>query len=142
MTEPSERMSKEQIQERLDTSPAISVLGLRVLSLDYDHSELTVEMPFKPSLERRAGTGQFHGGPIAFFVDVVGDYAVAMMLGGPVPTINFRIDYLRPAVGASLTAVARVRSAGRTVSLVDIDVLNDQAKLVAVGRGTYASQPG
>ena len=34
-------------------------------------------------------------------------------LGGGVPTINLRIDYLRPAVGGSLTGTARVRRAGR-----------------------------
>ena len=142
MDETPQRLSLEQIQERFDNSPAISTLGLKVLSLDYDNSELKVEMPFHPSLERRAGTGQFHGGPIASFVDIVGDFVVGMMLGAPVPTINIRIDYLKPAFGDALTAVARVRAGGRTVAVVDIDVLNDEAALIAIGRGTYASKAG
>ena len=95
-----------------------------------------------PSLERRAGTKQFHGGPIAAFIDTIGDFAIGMMLGGGVPTMNIRIDYLKPAVGGHLTAVARVRRAGRTVAIVDIDVFNDQDALVAIGRGTYASVVG
>jgi uncharacterized protein (TIGR00369 family) len=65
-----------------------------------------------------------------------------MLLGGGVPTINFRIDYLKPAVGDALTAVARVRRAGRTVSVVDIDILNEKDSLVAIGRATYASVTG
>ena len=142
MPEAPERMTLEQIQDRFDQSPAISTLGLKVLSLDYAAAELKVEMPFRPTLERRPGTGQFHGGPIAFFIDTVGDYAVGMMLGAPVPTINIRIDYLKPAVGGSLTAVARVRVTGRRVSVVDIEVLNDEASLIAIGRGTYASVAG
>ena len=142
MPHPTDRLSFEQIQDRFDNSPAISPLGLKVLALDYDTSELKVEMPLNPSLERRAGTKQFHGGPIASFIDTVGDYAIGMMLGGPVPTINIRIDYLKPAVGDSLTAVARVRLSGRTISVVDIDVLNDQQALIAIGRGTYASLVG
>ncbi len=137
-----ERLSREQIQDRFDRSPFISTLGLRVRSLDYDGSELTVEMPLRPSFERRAGTRQFHGGPIAAFIDTVGDFAIGMMLGGGVPTINIRIDYLKPAVGDALVAVARVRRAGRTVTVVDIDVTNPKGEPVAIGRGTYASVAG
>ncbi len=139
MNDTPERMSQAQIQERFDVSPFISTLGLEVLSLDYESSELTVKMPLQPNMERRAGSKQFHGGPIASFIDTVGDFAVGMMVGGGVPTINIRVDYLKPAVGDFLRAVARVRRAGRTVTIVDIDVRNDQDSLVAVGRGTYAS---
>jgi len=142
MNDKPEYMSLEQIQAKFDQSPAISTLGLQVLSLDHDASEITVKMPMNPSLERVAGTKQFHGGPIASFVDTVGDYAIGMLLGGGVPTINIRIDYLKPAVGGSLTAVARVRRTGRTVSVVDIDVMNEQDQLVAMGRGTYATLVG
>ena len=81
-------------------------------------------------------------GPPAAFIDIVGDYVVGMMLGAPVPTINLRIDYLRPAFGDALTAVARVRSGGRTVSVVDIEVFNEESARVAIGRGTYASKTG
>jgi len=137
-----QRLSKEQIQERFDLSPFISSLNLQVLSLNHETSELTARMPLSPSLERRVGTKQFHGGPIASFVDTVGDFAIGMMLGGGVPTMNIRIDYLKPAVGDYLTAVARVRRAGRTAAIVDIDVLNDQDVLVAIGRGTYAAVTG
>ncbi len=52
------------------------------------------------------------------------------------------IDYEKPAVRDHLTAVARVRRAGRTARIVDIDVFNDQDALVAMGRGTYASVVG
>ena len=65
-----------------------------------------------------------------------------MLLGGGVPTINIRIDYLKPAVGDALVAVSRVRRTGRTVTVVDIDVLNEQDTLVAIGRGTYATLVG
>src|SRR5207245_3257657 len=87
-------------------------------------------------IERRAGTRQFHGGPIAAFIDIVGDFAVGMAVGGGVPTINLRIDYVRPAMGSALTATARVRRSGRTVALDDVDVHDEPQSLVAVGRGT------
>ena len=142
MNEKPERLSVERIQAVFDNSPFIATLGLELLSLDYEASEITVKMPLQPSMERAKGSKQFHGGPIASFIDVVGDYAIGMLLGGGVPTINIRIDYLKPAVGDSLTAVAKVRRTGRTVTVVDIDVLNEQQSLVAIGRGTYATLVG
>jgi Thioesterase superfamily len=70
------------------------------------------------------------------------DGALGIAVVGGVPTINLRIDCLRPAVGGALTGTARVRRAGRTVTLVDVDVYDEQQTLVAVGRGTYSGQRG
>ena len=80
--------------------------------------------------------------PYTALIDTAGDYAMAIHVGAPVPTINFRTDYLRPAMNTSLKATAKVRRAGRTVGVVDIDVTDDSQKLVAVGRGTYAGSAG
>jgi len=143
VSEPSaEKLSAEQIQDIFDGSPFLHFLQLRVVSLDHAAGTLTVSMPMRPEFERRPGTGQFHGGPIAAFIDVVGDFAVGMAAGGGVPTINLRIDYLRPATGGSLTGTGRVRRAGRTVALVDVDIHDEQHALVAVGRGAYSPQRG
>ena len=136
------RLTSEQIQAIFDASPFLGFLRMSVVALDHDAGTLTVSMPMRPEFERRLGTGQFHGGAIAAFIDVVGDFAVGMAVGGGVPTINLRIDYLRPAVGSALTGAARVRRAGRTVALVDVEVYDEQRALVAVGRGTYSPQPG
>jgi uncharacterized protein (TIGR00369 family) len=62
-----------------------------------------------------------------------------MSLGRVVPTINFRVDYLRPAMDTGLTATARVRRSGKSVGVVDVDVVDDKANLVAIGRATYST---
>ena len=138
----SHRLSSNEVQAIFDRSPFISWLGLRVVSLDHDRQEIRVAMPMRPELERRPGTRQFHGGSIAAFIDIAGDFAIGMLLGGGVPTMNFRTDYLRPAVGSTLTAVARVRRAGKTAATVDVDILDDEDRLIALGRGTYLSSLG
>ena len=61
-----------------------------------------------------------------------------MLVGGGVPTINFRTNYDR----RRLVAVARVRRVGKTASVVDIEVVDDQERLVALGRGSYSSSLG
>ena len=139
MTEP---LTISDVQAMLDRSPYIRGCGMKIIGLDAEALEIAVSMTMRPEFERRAGTGQWHGGPIAALIDTAGDYALALHAGGPVPTINFRTDYLRPAVDTSLTATARVRRAGRTVGLVDIDVTDDSGRLVAVGRGTYGARTG
>jgi uncharacterized protein (TIGR00369 family) len=93
----------------------------------------------RPEFERGRGTGQWHGGPIAAIIDTVGDYALVMLLGRPLPTVNFRIDYLRPAINTVLTITGRVRRSGRLIGVVDIDVVNEAGQLVAIGRATYAT---
>ena len=95
----------------------------------------------RPEFERGAGTGQWHGGPLAAIIDTVGDYALIMMLRRGLPTINFRVDYLRPAIKTGLVITAKVRRAGKSVGVVDVDVFNEQKALLAVGRATYSTLP-
>ena len=113
------------------------------LALDHERQEITVRMEMRPELERRPGTRQFHGGPIAAFIDVVGDFAIGMLVGGGVPTMNFRTDYLRPAIGNALTAVAPRPPRGQDGRRLSTSTsLDDEARLVALGRGTYSSNAG
>lgn len=139
-------MTAEFTPETLDVwmqgSPFIAFMNLELVSADAPAGRLTMKMPMRAEFERGAGSGQFHGGPIAALIDTVGDFAVAFVAKGGVPTINFRVDYLRPSTGAFLVASATVRRAGRTVGVVDIDVFDEQDRLTAVGRGCYGTQPG
>jgi uncharacterized protein (TIGR00369 family) len=130
-----------EIQALLDRSPFIAFLGLKVTSVDPAKEEVTMTCAMRPEFERGAGTGQWHGGPIAAIIDTVGDYALVMALRRGLPTINFRVDYLRPAIKTSLITTARVRRAGKSVGVVDVDVYNEQKALLAVGRATYSTLP-
>jgi uncharacterized protein (TIGR00369 family) len=131
-------LDRGQLQEQLLRSPFNAFLNLEVQSADLDKQELVVHLKMRPEFERIAGAGQWHGGPIAAAIDVTGDYALAMLIGSPLPTINFGVDYLRPATGR-LTLVARVRRRGKTVGVVDVDVLNESGGLLAVGRASYST---
>jgi uncharacterized protein (TIGR00369 family) len=130
------------IQAMLDGSPFIKFFGMRVAAIDTAASTIVLEMTLRPELERAPGTGQWHGGAIAGLIDTAGDFALVLGLRAPVPTINFRVDYLRPAMMPTLKATARVRRAGRTVGVVDVDVEDPEGRLVAVGRGCYGAKAG
>ena len=135
----TEPLGVAALQERLAHSTFIDFMGLEVLSADPAKEEVVMRLAMRPEFERGRGTGQWHGGPIAAVIDTVGDYALVMMLGRALPTINFRVDYLRPAIKTGLTATARVRRNGRSVGVVDVDVTNDAGALVAIGRAAYAT---
>jgi acyl-coenzyme A thioesterase PaaI-like protein len=79
-------------------------------------------------------------GALAGLIDTAGDFGCAGARRGGADD-QFRVDYLRP----NDPAPDRRRNghrAGRTVAVVDIDVEDGEGRLVAVGRGCYATQPG
>ncbi|NEW87754.1 PaaI family thioesterase [Rhodopseudomonas sp. WA056] len=138
----SQQLDVAGLQAMADNAPFIAFCGLRVTELDLEQQVLTMHAPFRPEFERGPGTKQWHGGPLASIIDTVGDFAIAMLVGGGIPTINFRVDYLRPAVDTGLIAKATVRRLGRTVGVSDVDLFNDKGALVAIGRGSYAIPAG
>jgi len=142
VNEKAATITVSELQEHLRSPPFHQLFDLSCVRLDRGAGELELLMRYTPSVERSAGTRQYHGGAIASLIDIAGDYALWAVLGHGVPTINFRTDYLRPAAATDLRAVARIRRAGKTVAVVDIDVLDDQGRLVAIGRGTYSTREG
>jgi len=132
----------EELQRLLQESPFHRVLKLSIESVDESSQTLVLKVPADPSIERKPGTGQHHGGVIASLIDIAGDFVLAWQLGYGVPTINFRTDYLRAATQTDLFAHARIRRLGRTVAVCDIDVSDAQGRVLALGRGTYATKAG
>jgi uncharacterized protein (TIGR00369 family) len=135
-------ISREKLEQMLSASPFHQLLGLKVEAVDAAAATLTLRAVHGPQVERMPGTGQYHGGVIASLIDVAGDFALVAVLGFGVPTINFRVDYLRPAASTDLLALARVRRAGRSIGVVDIDVTDPAGQLIALGRGCYSTLAG
>jgi len=132
-------LTAAEIQEMLNASPFNLFLGLTVVTADPIKQEVTMRTPMRPEFERRPGSKQWHGGVIASVIDTVGDFAVGMMVGRGLPTVNFRVDYLKPAVDTALIVVSRVRRAGKSVGVADVDVFDEKGALLAIGRGTYST---
>ncbi len=118
----------------LAESPFHRLLGLELVRAEEGLFEIRV--PFRPEFLRADGEDWLHGGVLSAVIDIAGDYAVASQTGGDVPTVDLRIDYLRPARG-SLLVTARVVKVGRTLGVADVEVRDDEGRIVAIGRGTY-----
>ena len=136
----SDKLTVADMQAMISRSRFHQLFRPEVLVVDYDALQLTIKMAMSPELERQPDTNQWHGGAISAVIDTVGCYALAMLSIEPQPTINFRTDYLRPAIDTDLTVTAQVRKAGRTVGVVDVDVNDNSGRLMALGRACYAVQ--
>lgn len=136
MTSDSDRALLQSI---LDDSPFQALIGLKVLDFDADGERLDVALPYDAALARMSGSRQLHGGAIAAAIDIVGAAMLGVRYRIPIATIDYHVDYLRPADGADLVLRARLRKAGRTLNLVDIEVEDAQSRLIALGRARYVT---
>lgn len=134
-------ISARDVQAWLDSSPFIGFMGVTCTDCDPERGVVVFELPLRAELERGGEPGRFHGGPIASLIDTAADLAIMAVVGHPVPTINFRVDYLRPSLGPTLSATATVRRVGRAIGIADVDVVDATGKLTAIGRGTFATAP-
>ena len=129
------------LRRYLAAGPFHEFLGMELAGSDPERGEVTIRLPFRRSFGRLPDGDQIHGGVLSALIDIAGDFALILVLGHGVPTINLRVDYLRPAAG-DLTATARVVRAGRTVGVVDIELKDAAGRLIAVGRGCYGTAAG
>lgn len=82
--------------------------------------------------------GFVHGGVLSYLADNALTYAGGSVLGDSV-TSEFKINYLRPAVGKKLLARATVLSSGKNQAVCQctvIAVAEDGERTVAVAQGT------
>jgi uncharacterized protein (TIGR00369 family) len=138
----SEAGLRAKLAEHIKAPPFHQFLDLELVDLDGEAGTVTLRMPFRPEFRRSPKSRQIHGGVIGALIDIAGDYALASKLGGGVPTIDLRIDFLRPAEDTALLATARVVRQGRTIGIVDIEVSDESGRLIAVGRGCYSTKIG
>ena len=104
--------------------------------------EVDIELAFRDDLTQQ--NGFLHAGIITLIADSACGYAAYTLMpaGAGVLSIEFKVNLLAPAVGAKVTARARVLRAGRTITVCRADVMATQGateKLVATMLGTMMS---
>lgn len=130
--------TRSGLQATVDLTPLHRWLGFVVEEMDPATGHLVVSAPAGGNAERSDGAGQAHGGAIATLIDSTATFACCIMLSRSVPTINLRVDYLRPAAGERLVATAKVQRLGRSIGVVDVEVMSGD-KLVALGRADLSA---
>lgn len=92
-----------------DSQPFSRFIGARLTDAAPGRAE--IELPIAEQLTQQHGF--VHGGVISYLADNAITFAGGLALGGDALTSEFKINYLKPAVGSHLVARAQARSAGK-----------------------------
>lgn len=122
-------------KEVLATQPFSVLVGAEMTAFGPGLAELTI--PVTPQLKQQHGF--VHGGVISYAADNALTFVGGSVLGPAVVTSEYKINYLRPAIGSALIARATVIYSGKTqaVCRCEIFVVNEgKESLCAVAQGT------
>jgi uncharacterized protein (TIGR00369 family) len=88
--------------------------------------------------------GTLHGGILCDMADAAMGVAYASMLGEgeTFTTLELKINFFKPVWKARLRATARIVKRGRTVGMVECDVVDDSGSLVARASSTCLTLSG
>jgi len=146
-TEKLLQLLKEITEEKI---PFNKLIGMKIETLDLDKIGIRFEM--RPELVGNFTRGNLHGGVISSVLDVTGGMVawtgiMKKMEGqsfdeiserfNKIGTIDIRVDYLRPGLGAYFIATGSTLRTGNKVSVTRMELHNDKGILIAVGTGTY-----
>lgn len=121
-------------QKILEAQPFSRLLGSE-LTL-FEKGRAVLELCLKE--EHKQQHGFAHGGVVSYLADNCLTYAGGSVLQDCV-TSEFKINYLKPAIGEKLIAKASVISAGKTQAVCECKIYavsNASEKLVAAAQGT------
>ena len=116
-----------------------SLVGLRLLSSTKDQ---TVAQ-FDVTPDHHQPVGLLHGGVLCTVVETVGSVSGSAWYGGPVVGTSNHTNFLRAVRSGTLTATSTPIHRGRTQQLWEVDITDEQGRLVAKGQLRLANlDPG
>ena len=132
------------IQERIAASfklqGLMATLGAQLISVA--EGEVQIALPFSAKLSQQHG--YLHAGAITSIVDSACGYA-ALTKAPPerqVVTAEFKINFMRPAIGERFLAIGRVLSSGKILTVCTGEVQaysGTDCKLIAVMQATIVN---
>ncbi len=129
----------ELARQILANQPFSELLHAEIVAFGPGGVELRV--PITSQLQQQHGF--VHGGVVSYAADNALTFAGGSALGAAVVTSEFKINYLRPALGKVIVARASVVYAGKSqaVCRCELYFIGDEAEevLCAVAQGTVAS---
>ncbi len=124
----------------LPPPPVATLIGFTLASIEPGRAVVEFE-----ATERHANPmGTLHGGVLCDVADAAMGMAWASTLdaGETFTTLELKINFLKPFWTGKLTATGRVVQGGRTIGLVECDVVDDKKRLVARASSTVMTLRG
>ena len=124
-------------REVLSRQPFSRHVGAELVALEPGRCELALVL----AVELKQQDGFAHGGVVSYLADNALTFAGDTAMGVPVVTSEYKINYVRPAVGERLVARARAAHVSRSQAVCQCEVYAIDAgaeKLCAIAQGTIA----
>jgi uncharacterized protein (TIGR00369 family) len=121
----------------LASQPFSTLIGAELVAFAEGHAEIRI--PIRDNLKQQHGF--VHGGVVSYAADNALTFAGGSVLGAGVVTSEFKINYLRPAMGDSLIARAQVIYAGKNQAVCRCDIFctdGQEERLCATSQGTIS----
>ena len=128
------------LRGELPPPPIATLIGFNLTSIESGQAIIEFE-----ATERHANPlGTLHGGILCDIADAAMGLAYASLLetGETFTTLELKINFLKPVWKAKLRAIGRVIKSGRTIGLVECDVLDENEQLVAHATSTCMTLRG
>jgi len=131
------KLQKDGIKKRLSNNPVVEFVGIKLMEVAPGRSNLV--LPHREELQNSMGVLQ--GGILGVLADVAGGVSLYSVLPDPVkvviPTIEFKLNFLRPAGGEDVIARGMVAHHGRRIAVCQVDLSTKAETLLATGLFTY-----
>jgi uncharacterized protein (TIGR00369 family) len=126
---------KRMASEALKNAPFPRLVGLELVDLRYGEAVIKLEMRD----ELRQPYGLLHGGATATLIDTATAFALISQQSPDEQstTVDLTVHYLRPHTEGRITCTAKVVRAGRRITTVSAEAVNEQGKLIATALSTY-----
>ena len=128
---------RSRIEASFNAQALMSTLGAQLVHVE--DGEVHILLPFDARLTQQHG--YLHAGAITSVVDSACGYAALTRApeDHEVVTVEFKVNFVRPAVGQNFLAIGRVRTSGRTLTVCTGEVsatTENQATVVAIMQAT------
>jgi uncharacterized protein (TIGR00369 family) len=129
----------ERVHKSFNQQTFMQTLGAELVAVE--HGTVTIELPFSESLCQQQGF--LHAGVVATLADNVCGYAALTQTPdhADVVTAEFKINFVRPAIGERLVAVGKVETAGKRLCVCrgEVSAISQgNSKVVAIVQATVA----
>ena len=121
----------------LARQPFSVLIGAELSALEPGRCEL--QIPITDQLKQQHGFA--HGGVVSYLADNALTYAAGSAMQVPVVTSEYKVNYVRPAIGERLIARAHAVHVGKSQAVCRCDIFavsGGEEKLCAVAQGTIA----
>ena len=126
---------KNAAREALRQAPFPRLLGLELVDLKFGEAVLKLKMRD----DLRQPYGLLHGGVTASLIDTATAFALisSQERTEQSTTVDLTVHYLRPHTEGEIVCTARIVRAGRRISTISAEVVNEEGKLIATALSTY-----